>query len=425
MDLTFYLLVHILLILKAAAWLPGEQKEIYAADGANLFNQTISNRTFASNTTSKRWLPASGKIRGVNLGSLFVFEPWLASTEWSNMGCGAYLSEFDCVSALGQAQANVVFQNHWNTWITQADISQMQSFGLNTIRIPVGYWMMESIVFSDSEHFPQGGISYLERICGWASDAGFYIIIDMHGAPGAQVADNPDTGQYAPTPGFYVDWQYDRATQFLNWLTNIIHTDNSFRNVGMIAVVNEPVQDPNSVADLMSTYYPNAYAAIRNAESALGITSNNFLHVEVMNELWGSGDPNQYLTNQYFMAYDDHRYIKYDTSVTVTQSSYLSNACTSNRNSDNETPTIVGEFSLSVPDNVQWTSAWGPSTNTAFYSQWFSAQVMGYEANTNGWIFWAWKSQLGDYRWSYQDAVAAGVIPTSAGNVNGAACIGF
>ena len=77
----------------------------------------------------------------------------------------------------------------------------MQSYGLNTIRIPVGYWILESIVYSDSEHFPQGGFSYLERLCGWASDAGFYIIIDMHGAPGAQVPTNPDTGQVSsPKP---------------------------------------------------------------------------------------------------------------------------------------------------------------------------------------------------------------------------------
>jgi hypothetical protein len=74
----------------------------------------------------------------------------------------------------------------------------MQSYGLNTIRIPVGYWMDESLVYADSEHFPQGGLHYLSQLCGWASDAGFYIIIDMHGAPGAQVAANEDTGQVIP-----------------------------------------------------------------------------------------------------------------------------------------------------------------------------------------------------------------------------------
>jgi hypothetical protein len=122
-------------------------------------------------------------------------EPWMASTEWSNMGCGSYASEFDCISGLGQSQANSAFQSHWGSWITQSDISQMQSYGLNTIRIPVGYWLDESIVYADSEHFPQGGLSHLSQVCGWASDAGLYIIIDMHGAPGAQVATNADTGQ--------------------------------------------------------------------------------------------------------------------------------------------------------------------------------------------------------------------------------------
>jgi len=157
------------------------------------------------------WLPASGKIRGVNLGSLFVFEPVWGENEWSNMGCGSYQSEFDCVNGLGQSAANSAFQGHWANWITQDDISLMTSYGLNTIRIPVGYWMDESsmqfrslyllprsanlfllsriaqyhvaflgilletaltflvlIVVYSSEHFPQGGIAYLEKVCGWA-----------------------------------------------------------------------------------------------------------------------------------------------------------------------------------------------------------------------------------------------------------------
>jgi len=178
-----------LLATPVLAWLPGEHKEIYARDGTNLFNNTA----FGVDSYSKRWFQASGKVRGVNLGSLFVFEPWLAETEWASMGCGGQASEFDCVSSLGQTQANSVFQAHWSSWITQADILQMQSYGLNTIRVPVGYWMLESLVYT-SEHFPQEGIEYLETFCGRASDAGFYIVIDVHGAPGAQVATNPDTG---------------------------------------------------------------------------------------------------------------------------------------------------------------------------------------------------------------------------------------
>jgi hypothetical protein len=225
----------------ASAWLPEVNKKITATNGKNLF--TSSN----------------GKIRGVNLGSQFVFEPWIAETAWSDMGCGGQKSEFDCVSSLGQAKANSAFASHWSSWITQDDIAEMVSYGLNTIRVPVGYWMREDLVYSDSEHFPQGGLQYLENLCGWASDAGLYIIIDLHGAPGAQTPQNPFTGQYAPTAGFYQDYQFERALKFLEWMTTNIHQNDKFRNVGMLEVVNEPVQNAGQVGSMRTSYYPNAF----------------------------------------------------------------------------------------------------------------------------------------------------------------------
>lgn len=167
------------------AWLPSEKA---------LFNKHHTNAT-NSFRDERRWLPASGKIRGVNLGSMFVVEPWMAEDEWASMGCGSAASEFDCVVSLGQEAANAAFQTHWSTWITQNDLQQMSDLGLNTIRVPIGYWMNEDLVYADSEHFPQGGFAYLEQLVGWASDLGFFIILDLHGAPGAQTAGNADTGQ--------------------------------------------------------------------------------------------------------------------------------------------------------------------------------------------------------------------------------------
>lgn len=176
----------------------------------------------------------------------------------------------------------------------------------------------------------------------------------------------------------------------------------------------------------MNQYYPAAWSAIRDAESAAGVGSNDALHIEMMNEIWGGGDPNSALSDTTFASYDDHRYLKWDTSVTVSQSAYLSDSCTNNRNSDNETPTIVGEFSISVPDDVADTSDWDTTTQQAFYKQWFAAQVSTYEADTSGWIFWCWKTELGDYRWSYQDAVNAGVIPTDINDaLSSGACNGI
>ncbi len=114
----------------------------------------------------------------------------------------------------------------------------MVSYGLNTVRIPVGYWFLESIV-DKSEHFPQGGEKYLDQVVGWAKDAGLYVIIVLHGAPGAQATD-AFTGQLNPDPDFFSDYNYNRAYQWLEWITNKVHQDPAYSTVGMLELVNEP-----------------------------------------------------------------------------------------------------------------------------------------------------------------------------------------
>ncbi|KAH6984851.1 glycoside hydrolase superfamily [Ilyonectria sp. MPI-CAGE-AT-0026] len=364
----------------------------------------------------KRWLPGSGKIRGVNLGSLFVFEPWISSSEWAATGCANQNSEFDCVMNNGQDTADTNFQAHWRRFINETDLNDMVNYGLNTVRIPLGYWLKESLVDS-SEHFPKGGLDYLTEFVGWASDRGFYIILDLHGAPGAQQTRQPFTGQYADTVGFYNDYNYGRAIEWLEWIVNIVHTTNEYRNVGMIELVNEPLSWDNAVDTLRSSYYPDAYKAIRTVEDNLSVKSNDRLHIQMMSSLWGSGNPVEHLDDTSFTAFDDHRYLKWDTAVEVSHDSYISTSCSDDRNSDG--PSIVGEWSLAVPDNVEGTDEWSPSPQKDFYSKWFAAQVHAYESTTLGWVFWTWKTNLGDdYRWSYKAAVEAGVIPTDLSNMS-------
>lgn len=140
-----------------------------------------------------RWLPDVNKFRGVNLGSSFIIEPWMAEDEWSSMGCGGTNDEWACVKSLGQEDADAAFAKHWQDWINQDDISQIASYGLNTVRIPVGFWIKEDLVY-DSEFYPRGGLEHLDRVVGQATDAGLYIIIDLHAAPGVQTPDQSFTG---------------------------------------------------------------------------------------------------------------------------------------------------------------------------------------------------------------------------------------
>lgn len=149
---------------------------------------------------------------------------------------------------------------------------QMVSYGLNTVRIPVGYWFLEDIV-DNGEHFPQGGEAYLDQVVGWAKDAGLYVILGLHGAPGAQVTD-PFTGQLNPDPAFYNDHNYDRAYQWLEWMTNKIHTDTAYSTVGMLELVNEPERS------WATATYPDAKAnslSVREVSSRLDSSAPSLL----------------------------------------------------------------------------------------------------------------------------------------------------
>lgn len=177
-----------LLAASAHAWMP-EHRELAA------FNRT-------SNYLSKRAsdLP-SWKIRGVNLGGWLLSEPWMMRTEWSDMGCGNACSEFDCVSALGQSKADTAFNQHYARWITPSMIQDMYNAGLNTIRIPIGYWSFRTIVDS-SEKFPKMNLQYLDDVVQKAADLGMLVVIDLHGAPGSQKTQDAFTGQVCPLSSF-------------------------------------------------------------------------------------------------------------------------------------------------------------------------------------------------------------------------------
>ena len=368
--------------------------------------------------TATAWLPGADKIRGVNLGGLFVSEPWMMNDEWNRMGCGGTSDEFNCVQKLGQAQADINFQKHYDTFITQGDIQRIKSLGLNTIRIPVGYWMREDIVKRDSEHYPKGGFQYLKRICQWAKDAGIYVIIDLHAAPGVQQRQQSFTGHIVDTPGFFTSSQYERAYQFLEWMANIIHTDPAFWMVGTLQVVNEPAANYPS---LVSEFYPNAWKRIRAAEAALKTTRENLLHIQMMDQRWGSGDPKQSLTDLWFAFYDNHNYLKWTETLPANRDAYMRHTC--NDDISGNWPVVVGEWSLSPRDENNSEFDINRGDAKAWYRRWWSAQTYAFEKQ-NGWIFWSWKVQNVDWRWGYSNAVDAGVIPTNARGDAGA-CNGF
>lgn len=118
----------------------------------------------ASITGAATVLPFEGKMRGVNLGGLFVFEvqhlasdtlsqvglltssivqPWMAWDTWTNtLNCSdVEQSEWGCMEKYinaGQRELGErAFLKHWQEFITEQDIIDISKMGLNTVRIPL------------------------------------------------------------------------------------------------------------------------------------------------------------------------------------------------------------------------------------------------------------------------------------------------
>ncbi|EUC29967.1 glycoside hydrolase family 5 protein [Bipolaris zeicola 26-R-13] len=415
-------LLTALLAASAHAWMP-EHRELGA------FNRT-------SNYLSKRAqsLP-NWKVRGVNLGGWLLSEPWMMNDEWKTMGCGNTCSEFDCVSALGQSKADTAFNDHYARWITPSMIQDMYNAGLNTIRIPIGYWSLRSIVDS-SEKFPKMDLQYLDAIVEKAANLGMFVVMDLHGAPGAQKTLDAFTGQCLPVsnlPGFFTQYNYDRATKWLDWMTRRIHTKPAYKSsIGIIGVVNEPQTSrdqggmPKQEVDtLTQVYYPQALKAVRAAEQALNIPETERLHVQFMDTLWGAGNPKSHLpANATRIVYDDHNYIGgavIAKNPDAKQADYMYYTCfEDDRLSDGDTPKMVQEWSLTVKNEYSAEFDWKLAQNEAFYKQWFVAQQRLYE-RTNGWIFWSWRTQLNDPRWDYSYLVWKKWVPTTAAGLDASA----
>ncbi|BGP17746.1 hypothetical protein JCM10213v2_005788 [Rhodosporidiobolus nylandii] len=340
------------------------------------------------------WFPVE-KVRGVNLGSLFIFEPWMARTSWEKLGCSAYDSEWPCIEALGLDTLQPKFEEHWSSFYNETDFTEMARLGLNTVRIPLGYWTVDSLI-QEGEYLPRNQMGYLKQVLGWAKSAGIYVILDLHGAPGSQTKDQSFTGHGVEEAGFFTDTNYQRAYDCLTNWTTMAHTDEYFSTVVAIHVVNEPLQDPST--NLTSVYYPGSQKAIRDAEVALNEALLTTSFTAVMDEAWGSGDPTKSIDTTDRVAYDDHNYAQWIVAENSrTRYGYLSYLCTNTRSTD-MAPVIVGEWSLSTIGGGELeTNSTGAKE---FFQQFAAAQIWAAEKGA-GQVFWSWKTELGSSTWGY------------------------
>jgi hypothetical protein len=99
----------------------------------------------------------------------------------------------------------------------------------------------------------------------------------------------------------------------------------------------------------------------------------------------------------------------------------MHSACTDNRVVDGQDLIIAGEWSMT--SDVAWQDA-------DFFKKFFTAQQQLYEKpGMAGWVFWTWKTELDDPRWTYSKATYEKLVPQDAAalekNVYQDVCAGY
>ncbi|KAF9234083.1 glycoside hydrolase family 5 protein [Melanogaster broomeanus] len=224
-------------------------------------------------------LPA-GKIYGVNLGSWLVLEAWMLPQGWLDMGgerCDVCASCIETESSFAKAYPKTVdatFARHWDTWFTQDDVSQLENAGINTVRVPLGYWIVEELVDRPAEAYPRGGLAYLRRGLGWLQAAGMQVILDHHALPGVQTPGQQFTGDCTTDVQFYTPHNYARALVWTAVMTTLAHLDPCFGSVFAIEAINEPIMDASKTpgyGDCTYFYRKHFVQTVRAVELVLGI----------------------------------------------------------------------------------------------------------------------------------------------------------
>ena len=135
------------------------------------------------------WLMVRGSgvtLKGCNLGNWLLLEPWMLGIHDNLLR-----DQHDIFTILnnrfGSSKAKALLNVYRENWITRREFEIIRSFGFNLVRIPFHH----SLLATDEKPFDlrPDAFRWLDRGIELAEQAGVYVILDMHGAPGGQSTD--------------------------------------------------------------------------------------------------------------------------------------------------------------------------------------------------------------------------------------------
>ncbi|OBZ75975.1 Glucan 1,3-beta-glucosidase 3 [Grifola frondosa] len=303
--------------------------------------------------------------QSVNLGSWFVHEKWMTPSVFA-CASGEQISELDIAFGWGSTSAaRAVLERHWDTFINQTDFDYLASIGINTVRLPIGYWSLgpcfcAGTPFEGVADVYQNSWNRVLRAINMASKAGIGVLVDLHGAPGSQ------------------NGQQHSGIQLLN--------------------------EPKNVQELPD-FYSNAISTMRQVSPA---AANFPLYIHDGFDLNRFSD---YVARRSdFVVQDHHSYFVFTSSDQSEPASQHTSDIQGSISDSLEAASVqqrrnlvVDEFSCALTDE-SLKNVGDPNKSRREFCE---GQLAVYANATAGWAFWAYKKEdcTDDPGWCFQAAV--------------------
>jgi aryl-phospho-beta-D-glucosidase BglC (GH1 family) len=80
-------------------------------------------------------------------------------------------------------------KEHVTSFINREDVKKIASWGLDHIRLPFDYIMLEDD--NNPFSYKEDGFGIIDKLLGWCKEASLNLVLDMHNAPGYAFGNNP------------------------------------------------------------------------------------------------------------------------------------------------------------------------------------------------------------------------------------------